>query len=95
MTKNAQQKSLRAHEWERFSDTVLRHIENYSVPQYGDKPDDEAESWTPEECVKQIGKYVARFESNMRGPDERKRDLMKAAHYAGLAYMKLQEKERL
>jgi hypothetical protein len=71
-----------------FSSKVLDHIAFYTVLQYGDAPNDQVENWTPEQCVKQIGKYVARFESNQRGEKEKLLDLIKIAHYAGIAYIK-------
>lgn len=80
--------SERGKEWQAFSEVVLRHIEHYTVPQYGDKPDDQVEPWTPEDCVRQIGKYRARYETGQRGPEEQVRDLVKIAHYACLAWSK-------
>jgi len=78
----------RVREYSAFSWTVLRHIAEYTVPQYGDGPDDQIKDWTAEQCVRQIGKYVARYGTNARGKEERKRDLLKIAHYACLAYNK-------
>ena len=83
--------SKRGIEWMEFSTKVFSHIENYTVPQYGDKPNDQVEGWAPEQCVKQMGKYIARFESNQRGQDERLRDMLKVAHYSCLAWHKLQD----
>ena len=80
--------SERGIQWLLFIDRVLAHIESYTVPQYGDYPNDQVESWTAKDCVRQIGKYVARFNSNSRGENERLKDLVKIAHYAQLAYDK-------
>ena len=78
----------RTLDWLHFADTVAEHIEYYTVPQYGDAPDDQVESWTAEHCVNQLHKYASRFGSNKReGQDAL--DLLKIAHYAQLAYDKL------
>ncbi len=81
--------SKRGKQWEKFSNLVLAHIEDYTVPQYGDLPDDQVENWTAEQCIESIQRYVNRFHRNARGPSERLRDLKKIAHYACLSYDKL------
>ena len=80
--------SSRAVQFSRFSGRVVEHIENYTVPQYGDAPDDNVESWTAEDCVRQIEKYAKRFGKNSR-PGQDALDLIKVAHYACLAHDKL------
>ena len=80
--------SQRGQEWVEFSNEVLRHVEEYTVPQYGDKGDDNVTDYTPKDCVLQIKKYATRFESNQRFGQERL-DLLKTAHYACLAHTKL------
>ena len=80
----------RAAEWEVFSVTVLNHVQNYTVPQYGDYPDDQVTGWTVEDCIKNIAKYANRFGKQQRKGQERL-DLMKIAHYACLAYNKARE----
>ena len=71
----------RGDEWIEFSKKVLNHINDYTVPQYNDFPLDEITKFTPEECMSQIQRYVARFGKNARvGQDEL--DLIKIAHYA-------------
>ena len=76
-------------EWRYFSKFVSEHIIDYTIKQYGDSPHDEVQNWTPEQCVKSIGKYVRRFESGQRGASETLRDMFKIAHFACLAYFKL------
>lgn len=88
--KTYRQASVRGIEWLAFAIEVLRHIENYTVPQYGDAPDDQIHSWTDAQCVAQIGKYAARFGRNARYNQE-KLDLLKIAHYACLAFNKLEK----
>jgi hypothetical protein len=77
--------SLRSKDWHDFSDLVHNHIEEYTIPQYGDKGDDLADDYTPEECIKYIQKYVKRHGSNVR-EGQTTLDLIKIAHYAQLAY---------
>ena len=80
----------RTLDWLHFAETVAEHIEHYTVPQYGDAPDDQVEGWTAEHCVNQLHKYASRFGSNKReGQDAL--DLLKIAHYAQLAYDKLKK----
>ena len=81
----------RVLEWLEYSEAVRKHIEDYAIPQYGDKPDDQVEAWTAVQCVRQTGKYMARFESNIRGEQERIRDLFKSSHYECLAWHKLKQ----
>ncbi len=80
--------SVRGSEWARFADQVLEHIEMYTVPQYGDKPDDNVEEWDSYDCMKQVSKYLKRLKTGQR-PGERKRDLLKIAHYTQMAHDKL------
>jgi len=75
-------------DWQEFSAVVLDHVENYTVKQYGDKGNDLASDYTPEECIRQVMKYVKRFENNAR-PQERGRDMLKIAHYAQMAWSKM------
>jgi hypothetical protein len=91
--------SEREIEFFHFSELVKAHIASYTIPQYGDKPDDEVESWTAEQCVLAIQKYTKRFESARRGRIETLRDMVKIAHFAALAFSKLEpteeEKEKI
>lgn len=82
--------SQRGNDWLAFADEVAHHVENYTVPQYGDAPNDQVESWTAEHCINQLHKYVARHGSNKR-KDQDHLDLLKIAHYAQLAAFKLRE----
>lgn len=83
--------SARAADWREFSRLVEKHIEEYTVPQYGDKGSDLATEYTAVRCVEQIKKYAARFGKNARaGQDDL--DLLKIAHYAQLAWEATQKK---
>ena len=81
--------SIRGIQWQRFAERVSEHIEEYTVPQYGDYPDDNVSEWSAQDCVKQIEKYARRFGSNMR-PGQERLDLLKIAHYAQIAAYKLE-----
>lgn len=82
--------SIRGQQFELFANQVIKHIETYTVPQYGDYPNDQVEEWTPELCIAQIGKYSARFGKNSREGQELL-DLIKIAHYAQIAYSKMKK----
>ncbi len=79
----------RVLEWNLFSAIVREHILNYTIPQYGDSPDDEVEKWSPEMCAAALSKYIRRFGSQQRGREEGIRDMLKIAHFACLAYIKM------
>ena len=82
--------SIRGQQFEWFANQVIEHIETYTVPQYGDYPNDQVEEWTPELCIAQIRKYSARFGKNSRENQELL-DLIKIAHYAQIAYSKMKK----
>jgi hypothetical protein len=83
----------RATDWMEFEGEVFNHLGNYTIPQYGDRPHDQVTKWTPEDCIKAIEKYTARFGKNARGAEEQLKDLLKIAHYAQICWTKLQGRE--
>lgn len=83
--------SERGKEWVLFTSLVLEHIEGYTVPQYGDKPDDQISSWTVEQIMLAIRKRTHRAGKNSRGPAEDLRDCLKIAHEACVAYFKMKD----
>lgn len=83
--------SKRGKEWMLFSNKVLSHIEEYTVPQYGDKGQDRADGYDLDTIAEHIGRYKDRMNSNSRGRIEAKRDMLKIAHYASMAYDIIQE----
>lgn len=87
--------SMREHMWVIFATVVGSHLREYAVPQYGDAPDDQLYAWNADQCIKQIGKYIARMDSNARGEQEKLTDLLKIAHYASAAWLKLRNYEKL
>jgi len=76
--------SLRGDDWQAFANEVTEHIENYTVPQYGDKGEDMASDYTAQDCINQVKKYMARHGRNSR-PGQDRLDLLKSAHYLQLA----------
>lgn len=84
--------SNRSHDWLKFSAKVLAHIELYTVPQYGDKGEDQATEFRPEDFILQIKKYAHRHGKNSRSGQD-KLDLMKIAHYAQMAFEKMEAAE--
>ncbi len=83
----------RIGDWNKFSDQVENHVEQYTIPQYQseDAKSDQVGAWTAEECVTSMQRYMNRFGKNLRGPKEALRDMLKVAHYAQLAYDKLKK----
>jgi len=83
--------SYREEEWERISGIVKEHVKNYTVPQYGDYPNDPITEWTVKDCVRAIEKYCKRNGKNAReGQDQL--DFLKIAHIAGIAFHKGEKK---
>lgn len=78
------------NDWEEFSSSVSEHINEYVIPQYGDKGEDECSDYTVEDLVKQIKKYSARQGKNSR-PGQDQLDLIKIAHYAQMAHTLISE----
>lgn len=76
-------------QWRVFSRRVDDHVREYTVAQYGDEPDDNVESWSAEDCIRAIDKYIKRFGKGQRGEEEQLRDMLKIAHFACLAYDKM------
>ena len=69
--------SSRGKQWNKFAGQVENHIENYTVPQYGDAPNDQVEEFTLEDFRVNLKRYVNRIGSNARGAEEAKRDCKK------------------
>jgi hypothetical protein len=82
----------RGRDWMVFAEDVLDHIEKYTIPQYGDKGDDQLTTWTPEDCKKQVEKYLNRHGKNSR-TDQDELDILKAAHYLQVMMLKMREKK--
>lgn len=85
--------SERGKEWLSFSEKVTNHVEKYTVPQYGDKPNDPINDWEVKDCIRDIKKRLERHGKNQReGQDSL--DFIKIAHVSGVAYMKLTENNK-
>lgn len=81
--------SKRESEFLRFASIVADHVTNYTVEQYGDAPDDPVEEWTLPMCMDSVKRYANRIDSNRRGHLETLRDMAKIAHFAAMAFNKL------
>ena len=77
--------SLRGQDWQFFSNAVLDHIEDYTVPQYGDKGSDQCTEFTVQDFQTQIKKYANRMGRNSR-PGQDKLDLIKICHYCQMLH---------
>jgi hypothetical protein len=87
-------KSKRAQAWEAFAAKVSEHIENYTVPQYGDEGADSVTEYNSRDCMIQCKKYQNRFGTNQR-EGQQELDFMKIAHYAQLAHQKWLDEQGL
>ena len=82
--------SKRGADWLAFSDKVLAHINNYTVPQYGDKGEDQITDWTIEECLLAVKKRLSRYGKNVR-ENQQTLDFLKMVHETQIAYEKFLE----
>jgi hypothetical protein len=85
--------SMRGKEWKSFAKIVAGHIEEYTVPQYGDMPDDQASAFSEHDIAVNLQRYVNRLEGNARGLEEAQRDLLEIAHYCAMLYFKRSKEE--
>lgn len=70
--------------WVRFAYAVHQHIEDYTVPQYGDHGEDLATNYTKKDCMNAVAKYKARRGRNAR-EGQAELDEMKIVHYLQMA----------
>lgn len=82
--------SKRGQDWLEFSQDVFNHIENYTVPQYGDKGNDQATDWIIEHLLEEVKKYINRYDKVI--PERQVRDFLKMAHYVQIAATKYDER---
>lgn len=81
--------SKKSEEFAKFSVEVLKHIESYSLKQYGDYPDTFLEETSIKDMIHNTQRYLHRTGTNARGAEESLRDMLKVAHYACLIYNRL------
>jgi len=82
----------RVEQWRAFSKQVELHIQQYTLEQYGNQEGNEqVDSFSIEDCFKNMERYFNRRNSMMRGPIEKLRDTLKIAHYASFIYDKLKD----
>jgi hypothetical protein len=80
----------RIAQWKDFSKQVELHISDYTLPQYGNQEGNEqVDTFSIEDCFKNMERYFNRRNSMTRGPKEKLRDVIKIAHYANFIYDKL------
>jgi len=91
-TYNLEARTTRGKQWLEFAAKVAEHIDNYTVPQYGDSPDDLIQTIPWQTCVGSMQRYCARAGRNAR-PGQDKRDMMKLAHYAQIVHDKFNDED--
>ena len=84
--------SNRGKQFVAFAAETLKHVEEYTVPQYGDAPDDMVEQWGADHVINQIEKYLKRMKNNGRGNDDNLLSCLKIAHYACILREKLEKR---
>ena len=82
--------TIRGDDWLIFSEKVYNHIELYTVPQYGDKGEDQCTEFTIQDFQTQLKKYTNRMGKNSR-PGQDKLDLLKICHYAQMLHDLIEE----
>lgn len=88
-------KSKRLDDVKSFCEQLLHHVEHYTIPQYGDYPDDYLSRMTVTDCMKHIQKYVIRNDRGKvnGGAPRQCQDMLKIAHYAAHAYFLLRDRD--
>jgi hypothetical protein len=84
--------SERLKRWQEFAERVEVHIEQYTVPQYGDWPDDQMAGFCVDEIKMNIKRYLNRIGRDQRGIENSLMDCKKIAHYACEMYLKMSGK---
>ena len=84
--------SQRLNRWRAFNEAMEMHVEHYTVPQYGDYPDDQLNKFTEHNIKKNLERYHNRMDSNARGREEKIRDYLKIAHYISELFVREIEK---
>lgn len=79
--------SVRAQRFQLVCDKCVEHIETYTVPQYGDYPNDQLTNMTLAEIRHDLQRYVNRMGRSSRGFEDSMRDMLKFMHYAAEAYL--------
>jgi len=80
--------SIAGYMLDHYSAAMIQHIEFYTVGQYCDWPNDPAASYSINDCLWQIQKYINRHGRNAR-PGQDRVDLLKVGHYAAIAAGKI------
>jgi hypothetical protein len=88
-------KITRLSEFEDFVTVVKHHIKTYTIPQYGDYPNDQMTTASIFDIKMNLLRYVNRIGSNSRGKNEAIRDTYKFAHYAAILWGKYTREEGL
>ena len=73
-------------QWREFADAVEAHIRDYTIPQYGDWPDDQMSTFSDDDIKTSIARYENRRGKGARGIAEEMRDCLKIAHYFQTLY---------
>ena len=68
-------------QWREFAEAVERHVQDYTVPQYGDWPDDQMTGFSEADMLQNIRRYENRRGKSARGKGDELLDCLKIAHY--------------
>ena len=86
--------SNRVEQWRKFSALVEDHINTYTLEQYGNpEGNEQVDSFTIEDCWQNCQRYYNRRNSAVRGEEERRRDVLKVAHYMSFIHDKLVQED--
>lgn len=68
---------------DQIRNTVVKHIDEYTVPQYGDAPNDNMASWPREQCLQSV--WICKEREGTSQSSEGNLDYWKMMHYCQLA----------
>jgi len=68
-------------QWDEFAEATRRHIEEYTIPQYGEWPKDPLTGFSAGDILTSIARYQNRRGKSSRGIGDEALDCLKIAHY--------------
>lgn len=79
--------SERVRQWREYSNRVEKHLNEYTVPQYGDVGEDAITEYTVKDCAKHVERYAKRYGTQSRD-GQQELDFLKMGHYSQCAWEK-------
>lgn len=86
--------SNRGERFKGVARAVYQHIEKYTVPQYGDYPDDRLTEMDEQDCWQDVQKYLSRRNGKERAPGQHKQDILKMIHLLAEIWLSMNDADK-